>query len=561
MKTMNCSITRAAWLAATLAAMSLLSACQREETSQNEQVPSGPVSIDVTIDQEATRTSVSEMTGAISFSMGDKLVISDGEKIYKGITSSTSTSGMFVMEDGFNPGSYQQFGVLATFAGFPADMVSDISLIAEGAVQFNLPDSYWFNQVGGMDFNTAKVPCPMGGLYHAGGGISLKPVCSIVRFYITNVEAGTLTITFPTPVTGKAWVCPATGDELSDNNLATSCPTEIQASGLTNSGNTVTIYDVPATKPGESLCVTIPVPVGTVPQNIVVFNGSTSDERIDYITGSSEDLTLGHGRRFMSFLKSRAFSISSSKRVVFSPGNLQYIGSASTPYWKFADHQWDILGTTTGQNSDATNVDRDLFGWATSGYNNKYPYMTSDEETDYGPAIDSGEWTSDSAEWDWGVHNTISNGGGYSWRTPTKAEWEYLLKDRSYSPKCAKAVVAGVSGLILFPDNYCHPSGVAAIVNADAVNSTLVFTDNVFDETAWSSLESAGCVFLPAAGERDPEYLSISQLNNYGEYWSSTAANDGWAYYVIIYYRGVRAPLYMTSRFYGCSVRLVRDVN
>lgn len=561
MKSTNCLFLRVFWLAAFMAALSLLPACQREDSQLNDNVQrlSGPVSIDVTIDQEATQTSVSEMTGAISFSMGDKLVISDGEKIYKGITSSTSTSGMFVMEDGFNPGSYQQFGVFATFAGFPADMVSDISLIVEGAVQFNLPDSYWFNQVGGMDFNTAKVPCPMGGLYHAGGGISLKPVCSIVRFYITNVEAGTLTITFPTPVTGKAWVCPVTGDELSDNNLASSCPTEIQASGLTNSGNTVTIYDVPATKPGESLCVTIPVPVGTVPQNIVVFNGSTSDERIDYITGSSEDLTLGHGRRFMSFLKSRAFSISSSKRVVFSPGNLQYIGSASTPYWKFADHQWDILSTTTGQDSDATNVDRDLFGWATSGYNDKYPYMTSGERTDYGPAISSGEWTSDSAEWDWGVHNTISNGGGYSWHTPTKAEWEYLIQGRSYSPKCAKAVVAGVSGLILFPDNYCHPSGVAAIVNADAVNSSSVFTDNVFDETVWSSLESAGCVFLPAAGDRNRQ--DLDSVNYHGEYWSSTAASDQTSYFVVIFPRGVRVPLYECVRQIGCSVRLVRDVN
>ena len=31
-------------------------------------------------------------------------------------------------------------------------------------------------------------------------------------------------------------------------------------------------------------------------------------------------------------------------QVYFSQGNLQYIGSAATPYWKFAEKQWDYLG-------------------------------------------------------------------------------------------------------------------------------------------------------------------------------------------------------------------------
>ena len=45
------------------------------------------------------------------------------------------------------------------------------------------------------------------------------------------------------------------------------------------------------------------------------------------------------------------FTINASGTTVqFSKGNLQYIGSASTPYWKFADNQWDYLGTSTNQN-------------------------------------------------------------------------------------------------------------------------------------------------------------------------------------------------------------------
>ena len=44
-------------------------------------------------------------------------------------------------------------------------------------------------------------------------------------------------------------------------------------------------------------------------------------------------------------------------QVYFSQGNLLYIGIAATPYWKFADHQWDYLGTTISQNSSDENVD------------------------------------------------------------------------------------------------------------------------------------------------------------------------------------------------------------
>lgn len=40
-----------------------------------------------------------------------------------------------------------------------------------------------------------------------------------------------------------------------------------------------------------------------------------------------------------------AFTINSNcDMVYFSQGNLQYIGSAETPYWKFADYQYEYIG-------------------------------------------------------------------------------------------------------------------------------------------------------------------------------------------------------------------------
>jgi hypothetical protein len=74
-------------------------------------------------------------------------------------------------------------------------------------------------------------------------------------------------------------------------------------------------------------------------------------------------------------------------------------------------------------------VARDLFGWGTSGYNNKYPYMT---------ATNSGNYYNGSlndTDYDWGVYHSasgnssekITNGGNYSWRLFTADEWSYLI--------------------------------------------------------------------------------------------------------------------------------------
>ncbi len=84
------------------------------------------------------------------------------------------------------------------------------------------------------------------------------------------------------------------------------------------------------------------------------------------------------------------FSVSDSRQVYFSQGNLQYIGSASAPYWKFAENQWDYFGTTTGQNCSNQNVDRDVFGWGTSGWDNGniyyHPWDTDNSDGSlYGP--------------------------------------------------------------------------------------------------------------------------------------------------------------------------------
>lgn len=136
------------------------------------------------------------------------------------------------------------------------------------------------------------------------------------------------------------------------------------------------------------------------------------------------------------------FTVARGKKVYFSRGNLQY--QASTGTWRFAEHQWDMIGENNENISSDYDGWIDLFGWGTSGYNGKYPYMTSIENTDYGDGMNDIAVT----DYDWGVYNKILNGGNKAglWRTLTYSEWRYILNDRPhcenlYSKGCVDSPV------------------------------------------------------------------------------------------------------------------------
>ena len=263
------------------------------------------------------------------------------------------------------------------------------------------------------------------------------------------------------------------------------------------------------------------------------------------------------------------FTINSSgDQVYFSNGNLQYIGSSQT--WKFADHQWDVLGTTTGQNSTSQNVDRDLFGWGTSGYNHGavcyQPWSTSQTNSDY-YAYGNLQYNlyDQTGQADWG-YNTIYSGGTATngWRTLTGGsvgEWKYIFEQRNASTvngkpnaRYAKATVNSVAGVVLFPDEYAHPSAAAAPTYESINVLGASFTSNNWSGSAWTAMEDAGCVFLPAAGDRGG--TSVGNVGYYGYYWSASHGNSNSADSV---YFG-DSDLYPQSYNYRCSGRSVRLV-
>ena len=239
-----------------------------------------------------------------------------------------------------------------------------------------------------------------------------------------------------------------------------------------------------------------------------------------------------------------AFSVADGKLVYFSQGNLQY--HAYDDMWRFAEHQYDIIGEDNLNISDTYNGWIDLFGWGTG----RNPTLSSEVDSDYSDFVD------------WGV-NHPSNGGNAAnrWRTLTKDEWEYIYSGRKGAAgKRSQGIIDGINGLILLPDSWSIPSGMSFTPNAND------WTTNTYSVADWTKMEEAGAVFLPAAGFRNGTgELSIKMkvdsysIFPYGYYWSSQPDGNKDAYDFIFTVDNIN-PHYSLYRHYGQSVRLVLDL-
>ena len=274
-----------------------------------------------------------------------------------------------------------------------------------------------------------------------------------------------------------------------------------------------------------------------------------------------------------------AFSVSETRQIHFSQGNLQY--RANTNTWRFAEHQWDFVGSQTPSGSiyasgegtvygsDNINISStyigwiDLFGWGTSGWNSGaicyQPWSTSTSNSDYyhGESYTNG-LTGAYAEADWAYHNAISNGGNatHLWRTLTHSEWNYLINNRAdASAKCSSGNINGVGGLIILPDNWILPTGCSFISGFPSISYE--WGRNSYTFTQWAQMESAGAVFLPAAGFR--RGTNIYHLAEDGCYWSSAPNDENSAYGMDFHQLGIILSDGVDLSI-GISVRPVRDV-
>ena len=245
---------------------------------------------------------------------------------------------------------------------------------------------------------------------------------------------------------------------------------------------------------------------------------------------------------------SGTFSVSATKQVRFSKGNLQYTQSTQT--WAFARHQYDMIGEANV--SDGTLADKiDLFGWSGSTATAMWGIGTSTSTSDY-----SGDFV------DWGTNI----GDGKTWYTLTYDEWYYLRWTRTNADNLVGVARINLNadgteyanGLVLLPDNWICPTDVTFKSGFSNTGSVQAYADyQTFTLSDWQKLEAAGAVFLPASGYRSGS--RVRRVQYYGRYWSATPYDSDFASAFLFRSSGA-STRYDGSRYFGRAVRLVQDM-
>ena len=506
-------------------ALLITTACNKNEIANDENTEKKgfalPVTVNVTREgDDATKATYNESTKKLEFSAGDKLFVkSKGSHAQAGYFAGTldydAVSGKFsgtvttqkqytgtidgLMASAYAfllPAGYESYGSYSVGSGYNATITYDDTK-AFALTKKEAVEQFSFESVD--EYNN---------------GFALAPMKAIASFTISGLTA--------------------------NKEVAVS----FNASGTVISGNVTTSAEGVATfavgvSPGRKLenCT-----LTVDGNNIAMPTKTTVAGHIYNISRSVPSVPDGA----ISGKFTVGMDGETPIKVYFSKGNLQY--TKNTGKWSFMTNQYSTVETlNVGTNYASQNV-VSLFGWGTSGsapsgQTARASYYTNANNDDYVSNITTtGVSWGTGSEWDWGTAAASDLGSG--WRTLTKDEWVYLFNTRTVNngQGSGKSYTLGqtvndVLGVVLYPDDY---TGTTYTTSSD-----------------WSTFESAGCVFLPAAGYRSGP--SVYDVGSLGGYWSSTASSTSNAYYVRFISSTVN-PANNRSRSSGYSVRLVRPV-
>ena len=246
------------------------------------------------------------------------------------------------------------------------------------------------------------------------------------------------------------------------------------------------------------------------------------------------------------------FSISVTKKIHFSKGNLQY--QASTDTWRFAEHQYDFVGNTSKGNVyvDGVKCDNAYISSTYSGWVDLFGYSTT--TSNYGVCASTNSSAYEGTFVDWGTLFTEE------WYTLSKDEWSYLLNTRNNASDLrGVARVNGANGVILLPDNWNTPEGVtftAGVASTYGDNSYKTINDYTAEQ--WAVMEQNGAVFLPAGSRRSG--TAVDSYWGFGLYWTSTPRTTAKAH-VFCFNGDFMRVGDEYAFYYGMNVRLVIDSN
>lgn len=541
-----------------LAVLAFVSCTKNSEEDITEPVEqqkiSAPVIIRAGVDQP-TKVEVAA-NGVCTFNeTTDVIKVFNGDGVYTGTALSSGKVVDFEMESGFTETG-------SGMAAFPAEMLTSLS--GSEAV-FYLPAEYDFEDVTGT-----AAPSPMIATYTAGEDISFKQLCAIVRVSVSNCVAGSLVFTFPSIVNGEVTVS-AVPSGTDDGITAVTGTRSITVNGVAAGDHDITL----------------PVPVSTVPKNIVVTNipsANAANVRIAGIDGTSSALSRAHGKKLSASLEEvvpKAFTVNAlGDKVAFASGNLMAkIGSFSSPVgvastWKLGGvGEYVGDGASTGNeyfvhtpNDNCIGKWVDLFVWqgnsATSTKSNGLIAL-SGANVEY-----TGNEANESLYDDCWSGLSISNGGGYDWRPLTGEEMNYIANTRTgltigdiSNARFVRATLAGIDGMILFPDS-CSWNTSTMGDAPSSINATgnLAWPQNERSASQFASMILEGMVFLPLAGYHTTSTIGAS----IGCYWCGTSdlANNG-ANADRLQFRGSNKTGVTVGgfvRYAAGSVRLVRNL-
>ena len=472
---------------------------------------------------------------------------------------------------------------------YPADIVGDVDISSNSTIAVTLPrvQQYEVDSHGDQ-----KVKVPMGA-YSDNESLTFHNLCPLIKVVVSNrmdndFVLGSITVTAATAY--LSGLCSATVSGSPNDHIGTmvSSSASHDVSLVFSDGKRQTIgrgdrdtyvyYIVAPEFDADDVTITL----YSINGQYAIFekHASLQHNRMAQVglTVEQWDGQVPPNPPSVDGVLPGAFSVSATQQVFFSQGNLQY--QASTGTWRFAEHQWDYIGTQTADEngyyggtvsgSDNRNISStysgwiDLFGWGTSGWNSGavcyQPWSTSQTYSDYYPggSYNNG-LTGTYAEADWAYRNAISNGGNaaHMWRTLTNKEWSYLLISRANaSSKRGIGNINGVGGLIILPDIWTQPSGYTFNSGLPSSNS---WTHNNYTLAQWAVMEAAGAVFLPAAGVRWG--TDVLNVGDKGRYWSPSPDGERYALNRYCYPSASFSSTYASNRSYGLSVRPVRDNN
>ena len=104
---------------------------------------------------------------------------------------------------------------------------------------------------------------------------------------------------------------------------------------------------------------------------------------------------------------------------------------------------------------------------------------------------------------------------GAQWMVLSCAEWEYLMEKRPDAEhKCGGAVVDGIDGWVILPDDWAAPEGLTFV--ADFSVEDIEEIPNQYTTDEWAVMEATGAVFLSDVGQfLKVEYTNQSLIPGY----------------------------------------------